>query len=82
MRENILFGISDSELISLDSSSGRQMTYSVGMPSAAGWRFKSVDAVIAAGRSGRYVYVYLATSYKMFMKEIEVFSPFIYGRCN
>ena len=55
------------------------MTYSVGMPSAGGWKYKSVDAIIAAGRSGRYVYVYLANGGKMFLNEIEVFSPFVYG---
>ena len=78
-RVNIVFSLSDSELTSLDSSSDGQMTYLVGIPSAAGWKFKSVYAVIAAGRSGRYVYVYMANGRKMFMKEIEVFSPFIYG---
>ena len=70
--------VSDQWLPALDSSS--VMTYVVEDRTATRWDFYNFEKVIPANVKGRYVYTYLIAGGNIYVRELEVFAPFIYGK--
>ena len=75
--KNVRIFVSDHLLMTLDSSTDSFMTYIIADRAATLWTFYNFEKAMPANLNGRYIYTYLTADGDIFIRDIEVFVPFI-----
>ena len=78
--KKVRISVSDHLLTTLDSLSDSLMTYAVEDHTETRWQFYNFEKSMPANVKGRYVYTYLIAGGDIYIRELEVFTPFTYGQ--